>query len=67
MHDDPKIYTGFAVRGGKYLKGSPPKDKGELKRYLLIRYLSTHRMDSIHEMRVMNIDATSYQSKNPKK
>ena len=36
--DDPKIYRGTDVRGGKdKLKGSPSKDKGELKGDLLIR------------------------------
>ena len=34
---------------------------------LLIRYLWTQGTDSIYYMRVVNTDATSYQSKNPKK
>ena len=42
-------------------------DKGELKRDLLIRDLWVQGMNSIHDMNVMNTDATSYQSKNPKK
>ena len=32
VRDDPKIYTGRAVRGGEdNLKGSPSKDEGDLK------------------------------------
>ena len=62
-----KIYTGRNVRGGKEkLKGSPSKYEGELKGGLLIRDLCTKGMDIIHDMRVMNTDATSYQSKSPK-
>ena len=34
---------------------------------LLIRYLYTQGTDSIHNMRVVNTDATSYQSKTPEK
>ena len=54
--------------GGKYkLEGSSSKDKGELKGDLLIRDLWTQGTDSIHDMCVVNTDATSYQSKNPEK
>ena len=54
--------------GGKYkLEGSSSKDKGELKGDLLIRDLWTQGTDSIHDMRVVNTDAVSHQSKNPKK
>ena len=60
VHDDPKIYTGRAVQGGKdKLKGHPSKDVGELKGDLLIRDLWTQGTDSIHNMRVVNTDATS--------
>ena len=60
MHDDPKIYTCRAVRGGKEkLKGSPSKDKEEPKGCLLIRYLWTQGTNIIYNMRVVNIDATS--------
>ena len=39
VRDDPKIYTGRAVRGGKdTLKGSPSKDEGEMKGDLLIYF-----------------------------
>ena len=32
VHDEPKIYTGWSVCGGKdKLKGSSSNDKGELK------------------------------------
>ena len=59
--DVPKIYTGHAVHGGKNkLKGSPSKDDGELKGVILIRDLWTQGMDSIHNKRVVNTDATSY-------
>ena len=34
---------------------------------LLIRYLYTKGTDSIHNMRVVNNDSTSYQSKTPEK
>ena len=68
VRDDPNIYTGRAVRGGTdNLKGSPSKDEGELKEDLLIRYLWMQGTDSIHNMRVVNTDATSYQSKSPEK
>ena len=68
MHDDPKIYTGCAMCGGKEkLKRSPLKDEGELKGYILVRDLWKQGMDSIHNMCVINTDATSYQSKTPKK
>ena len=66
VRDDPKIYTGCAVRRGKYkLKGYPSKNVGELKGGLLIRGLWMQGTDSIHDMRVVNTDATSYQSKSP--
>ena len=66
--DGKKIYTGCAVHRGKgKLKGKPLKDKGYLKGDLLIRYLWTQGMDSIHDMRVLNNDAASYQSKSPEK
>ena len=60
VHDDPKIYTGRAVQGGKdKLKGYPSKDVGEPKGDLLIRDLWKQGTDSIHNMRVVNTDATS--------
>ena len=70
VSDDPIIFTGRAVHGGKFKakgKGSPPKDKGELKGDLLIRYLWMQGMDSIHDMRVVNTETVSYQSKTPEK
>ena len=39
VHDDPNIFTGRALRGGKSKskgKGEPPQDKGGLKGDLLI-------------------------------
>ena len=60
VRDDPKIYTGWAVFGGKdKLKGSSSKDEGQLKGYILIRDLYTQGTDSIHDMRIMNTSATS--------
>ena len=38
-----------------------------MKGYLLIRYLWTQVMESIHEMSVVNTDATSYHSRPPEK
>ena len=68
VRDDPKIYTGYAVSGGKEnLKGSPSQDIGELKGGLLINNLWTQGTDSINVTRVVNNDATSYQSKFPEK
>ena len=61
--ENPKFLTGHAVCGGKGKyndKGVPPKDKGELKGNLLIRYLWTEGTDSIHGMRVLNNEAVSY-------
>ena len=50
------------MRVGKdKIKGPPLKDKGDLKGDLLVRDLWIQRTDSIHDMCVMNIDATSYQ------
>ena len=64
VRGDPKIYTGRAVGGGKEnIKGSPQKDEGDLKGDLLIRDLWTQGKESIQDMRVMNTDTTSYQSK----
>ena len=74
MLRDPKIFTGSAVQGGKAKgkaaakgKKEPPTEEGEYKGDLLIRYLWTQGMDSIHEMRVTNTDSVSYQSKTPEK
>ena len=62
--DDPKIYTGCAVRGGKYkTKGYPLQDVKELKGDLLIRYIWMEGTDSICNMRFMNTDKNSQQSK----
>ena len=64
----PKLDTGCAVRVGKdNLKGSPSKEKVYLKENLLIRNFWTQGTDSIHDMCVVNTDATSYQSKTPEK
>ena len=46
------------------MKWSPSQDEGELKGGTLVRDIWTQGMDSIHDMRTMNTDATSYLSKN---
>ena len=62
VRDNPKIYIGRSVRVGKSKKDdSPSKEEEALKGDLLIRDIWTQVMDSIHNMRVMNSDATSYQ------
>ena len=51
VHDEPKIFTGLAVCGGKdksKVKGAPPKEKGCLNGYLLIRDPWTQGTYSIH-------------------
>ena len=64
VRDYPKIYTRCAVRGGnKNMKWSPSQDEGELKGGTLVRDIWTQGMDSIHDMRTMNTDATSYLSR----
>ena len=64
VRDKPKIYIGCDVSGGKKkLKGSPSKDKGELKEGIFTRYLLMQGTNSIQDMRVINNDATFYQSK----
>ena len=66
VYDDPKIYTVCAIRGGKNdIKWSPSKYVEELKGGILIREPWIQGTDSIHNMRVANSDATSYQSKSP--
>ena len=66
MCDKPKIYTGCAMRGGKEnLKRSYLKSEGELNWGLVIIYLWNQGVDSIHDIRAMNTDATSYQYKPP--
>ena len=68
IHDAPQIYTGPAMRGWKdNIKGSPKKDKGELKGGLLIRDLWMQGTDSIHNMNFVNTNATSYQCKSQNK
>ena len=68
VRDYPKIYTGHAMHGGKSkLKGSPSKDKVGVKGGLFIRDLWTQNTDSIHDMRVLNTDSTSYRSQKPEK
>ena len=76
MHEDPKIFTGRAVRGEKAKakakgkasskgKEKMPPEEGEEKEELLIRDLCTQGTDSIHDMRFVNNYAVSYQSNTP--
>ena len=70
VRDDPKRFTGRAVRRGKSKskgEGAPSKDKGDMKGYLLIQYLWKQGTYIIHDMSVVNTDAISYQSKPPEK
>ena len=73
VRDDPKIFTGHAMRGGVKVKeklkvtGAPSPEEGEEKGDLLIWDLWTQGTDSIHDMRFMNTDTFSYQSKTPEK
>ena len=46
---------------------APPPEEGEKKGDLLIQDIWTQGTNSIHDMRVVNIDAVSYQSKNTEK
>ena len=48
-------------------KEAPRQDKGELKEDILLWDLYLQGMDSIHDTRVVNTDAVSYQSQKPKK
>ena len=68
VRDEPKIYIGCTVCGGKdKLIGSPSKYEGEIKGDLPIRDIWMQGTDSIHNMCVLNTDATSYQSQTPEK
>ena len=74
MRNNSKIFTGRAVQGretkekekGKCTEAPPPEEVEE-KEDLLIRDLWTQGTESIHDMRVVNTDAVSYQSKTPEK
>ena len=60
VRDNSKIYTGCTVRGGnEKIKGSPLKDKVEVKGDILVRDICMQGTDSIHNMGVVNTDATS--------
>ena len=66
VRDDPKIYTGRALWGGNdKLKKSSSKEEQDMNEDLLTIYLWTKGTDSIHDMRVVNTDTTSYWSPNP--
>ena len=72
MREDPKIFIGRAVRGGKSKskgkdKEAPSTEEGEEKGDLLIRDLWTQGMESIHGMRVVNTGAVSHQYKTPER
>ena len=68
MREDPNIFTSRTVQEGKSKakgkgKEAPSPEKGNEKGCILIRDLWTQGKDSIHDMRVVNTDAVSYQSK----
>ena len=70
VREDPNIFTSRTVQEGKSKakgkgKEAPSPEKGNGKGYILIRDLWTQGKDSIHDMRVVNTDAISYQSKTP--
>ena len=74
VHDDSKIFTGCYLRGGKTKgkttkkgKEAPPLEEGDEKEDLMIQDIWTQGTDSIHDMRVLNNDAVSYQYKTPEK
>ena len=74
VRDDPKIFTGPSVQGGKAKvketgKGTeaPPPKEGKEKGDLLIRDLWNQGTGSIHDMHVVNTDAISYHSKTTEK
>ena len=73
MHDDPLIYSDCAV---KRTKATPAGSNGnsehtsapevtEQKGDLLIRDLWQQGTNSVHDMRVVNTDASTYQKKEP--
>ena len=74
MRNEPKIFTGRAVRGGEARgkesgkgKEEHPPEEGEEKEDLLIWDLWAQGTESIHDIRVVNTDAVSYQSKTQEK
>ena len=65
VREDPKIYAGFTVHGGKdKIKGSPSSEEGDMKGGIPIRDLWTQVVDIFHCMCVVNNDTTFYQYKN---
>ena len=69
VRDDPLIYQGCAMKRTKAKPDVPsdtkepddtPPEATEQKEHLLIRYLWQNGTDSVHAMRVVNTDATSY-------
>ena len=55
------------MEGKKNIKDYPSQDIGEAKGGIRIRDLLKQGADSIHNMRVVNTDATYDQSKSPEK
>ena len=77
VRDEPLIYSGRAVKRTKATPAGPNKTKTsehpaspevtEQKSSLLIRYLWKQGTKSVHDMRVVNTDALTYQLKAPEK
>ena len=74
VRNDPRIFTGCSVRIGKS-KGksngkvteAPSPEEGDKKGELLIRGMCTQGKDSNHDIRVVNTETASYQSKTQEK
>ena len=74
MHDNPFISAGCAAQRQKVKTSgttpSPSKKKPEATEYkgdLLIHDLWKNETDSVHDMRIVDIDAKSYLAKTPDK
>ena len=70
VRDDPKVFTGRAMRGGKdksKVKETLPKDEGDMNGDILIQYIWIQGTNSINNMCVVNNDAITHQPPNPEK
>ena len=77
MRDNPLIFEGCAVKrlkakpagptGSTDWENVPPPEAKEQKGDLLIRDLWQNGTDSVHNTRVVNIDAKSQSTKTPEK
>ena len=77
MRNDPLIHSGFAVKrtkatpardsGKNDQAGAPPPEVTDQKGDLIFRDLWQNGTDSVHDMRVVNTDAKSHRTKEPKR